>query len=55
LFDQDGVRDDAMRGDRGNKNPLEDILNIGAPATRDIKPKTPSNWVLYRMPVVSRY
>jgi hypothetical protein len=55
LFDQDGVRDDAMRGDRGKKNPLEDILNIGAPATRDIKPKTPSNWVLYRMPVVSRY
>jgi len=56
LFNQDGVMTDGMRGPADmKKSALDDILNIGAPATRDIKPKTPANWVLYRLPVVSRH
>ena len=55
LFNQDGVSSDEMRGPGSNKNALDDILNIGSPKTRDIKPKTPANWVLYRLPVKSTY
>ena len=54
LFEQDGVRSVAMR-DKGETNPLGDILNIGNKnQTRNYKPKTPSNWVLYRMQVKTR-
>jgi len=53
LFEQDGVRGINMRGEKGEpeKNPLGKILDIGNEKnmTRDFKPKTPSNWVLYKL------
>ncbi len=52
LFNSDDVRGGGIRN--ATMNPLESILNI-APTTRDIKPKTPANWVLYKLPVVSRH
>jgi hypothetical protein len=52
LFEQDGVRGVLMR-DKGEANPLGDILNIGSEkmATRNFKSKTPANWALYRLQV----
>jgi hypothetical protein len=55
LFEQDGVRGIQMR-DKGESNPLGDILNIGneKTMTRNYRPKTPSNWVLYKLQVRTR-
>ncbi len=55
LFEQDGVRDGTMRS-KGETNPLGDILNIGSEknATRNYRPKTPSNWVLHKLQVKTR-
>ncbi len=52
LFEQDGVRGVQMR-DKGEANPLGDILNLGneKTATRSYKSKTPANWALYRLQV----
>jgi hypothetical protein len=54
LFNQDGVR--AVET-RGANNPLADLLNIGNSGTRSgfDKKAVPSSWVLYRLPVKSRY
>jgi hypothetical protein len=55
LFEQDGVRGIGMR-DKGESNPLGDILNIGneKTATRSYKAKTPANWSLYKLQVRTR-
>lgn len=55
LFEQDGVRGVQMR-DKGESNPLGDILNLGneKTGTRSYKSKTPSNWALYRLQVKTR-
>lgn len=55
LFEQDGVREVKMR-DRGETNPLGDILNLGneKTQTRNYKPRTPANWTLYRLQVKTR-
>jgi len=55
LFEQDGVRGINMRS-KGETNPLGDILNIGNEKnmTRNYRPKTPSNWVLYKLQVKTR-
>ena len=47
LFEQDGVRGVQMR-DKGESNPLGDILNLGneKTTTRSYKSKTPANWSL---------
>jgi hypothetical protein len=52
LFEQDGVRGVQMR-DKGESNPLGDILNIGneKTGTRGFGSKTPANWVLMRLQV----
>jgi hypothetical protein len=55
LFEQDGVRGVQMR-DKGESNPLGDILNLGneKTATRSYKSKTPANWSLYKLQVKTR-
>ena len=55
LFEQDGVRGVQMR-DKGEGNPLGDILNMGNEKTntRSYKSKTPANWSLYRLQVKTR-
>ena len=56
VFNQEGVR--GMESEmRGEQNPLVDLLNIGNEHTRSgfDKKAIPASWILYKLPVKSRY